>query len=251
MFTALKDQGIWAVGTIRSNWLHGAEKLMKSQKELQKEGRGSLDYRIDANSNITLIRWIDNGMVQAVSSFVGPSLGDDINRWSSKDKTIIKVPCPDIIHHYNKHMGGVDLCDMLMALYRIKLGTKKWYFHLVYYCINVAIVNAWLLYKRHCQQDNVTRKNMMQLLEFQSRIAESLLREKKVIRGRPKSDTTSLPPKRKKSAAVHVPSDEIRLDNVAHLPRFTEKTTTVQALQVWIQPHSVHQMSGAPMHGHH
>ena len=158
LFTATKDQGILAVGTIRSNRLHCAERLIKNQKELQKEGRGSLDYHIDANSNITLIRWIDNCMVQAVSSFIGLSLGDDINRWSSKDKAIIKV---SIIT-----MGGVDLCEMLMALYRIKLGTKKWYIHLVYYCINVAIVNAWLLYKRYCQQDNVTRKNMMQLVEF-------------------------------------------------------------------------------------
>ena len=117
-------------------------------------------------------------MVQAISSFTGPDIGDDINRWSAKDKAITNVSCPNIIHQYNRHMGCVDLCDMLMALYGINVGTKKWYFHIIY-CINVAIVNAWLIYKRHCQQKNLYRSNIMQLLEFQTRIANSLLRGKK------------------------------------------------------------------------
>ena len=45
--------------------MYGADKLMQNQKELQKKGRGSLDYLVDANSNIIIVRWIDNGMVQA------------------------------------------------------------------------------------------------------------------------------------------------------------------------------------------
>ena len=220
LFNTLKDLGIWAVGTIRNNRLHGTEKVMFKKKELEKMGRGSLDYRVDFNSNITVIRWMDNGVVQLASTFIGPSLGDPINRWSSKDKVVVKVSCPDMIHQYNMHMGGVDLCDMLMALYRIKLGTKKWYIHIIYYCINVAIVNGWILYKRHCKQNGYTRKNIIQLLEFQTRIADSLLREKKVSRGRPRSDT---PVVKKKRCAVNAPAREICLDNVGHLPNFSEK----------------------------
>ena len=44
---------------------YGADKLMQNQKELQKKGRESLDYLVDANSNIIIVCWIDNGMVQA------------------------------------------------------------------------------------------------------------------------------------------------------------------------------------------
>ena len=47
------------------NRLKRAEKVMKSKKELEREGRGSMDYRVDINTNTTLTRWIDNGMVQA------------------------------------------------------------------------------------------------------------------------------------------------------------------------------------------
>ena len=82
------------------------------------------------------MRWIDSGMVQAISSFTGPDIGDDINRWSAKDKAITNVSCPNIIHQYNRHMGCVDLCDMLMALYGINVDTKKMVFsyHLLHKC---------------------------------------------------------------------------------------------------------------------
>ncbi|CAB4027971.1 Hypothetical predicted protein [Paramuricea clavata] len=116
----------------------GADKLSKSKKVLEAAGQGSIDYRVDANSNIALVRWLDNGLVKLVSSFVGIGNGNPVKRWSANKK--IDVLCHQIVHEYNKHMEGVDLCDMLMALYCIKLRTRKWYMHIVYYCIGVAIV---------------------------------------------------------------------------------------------------------------
>ena len=32
---------------------------------------------------------------------------------------------PAIVGEYNQHMGGVDLTDMLLALYRISVKSKK------------------------------------------------------------------------------------------------------------------------------
>ena len=52
LFNYLKQQGIWAVGIISNNRLYGADKLMqnpKKKKKIQKKGRGSLDYLVDAN----------------------------------------------------------------------------------------------------------------------------------------------------------------------------------------------------------
>ena len=37
--------------------------------------------------------WIDIGMVQIISSFIGPDIRDGTNHWSAKDKTIINVSC--------------------------------------------------------------------------------------------------------------------------------------------------------------
>ena len=43
--------------------------------------------------------------------------------------------------------------------------TKKWYMHLVYYALGVCIVNGWLLYRRHRQQ-NGTRIQYTTHLEY-------------------------------------------------------------------------------------
>ena len=146
---SLKEDGIYSVGTIRANRLQGAQKVLKGKKELEKLERGAHDFCVDSNSKTVLVRWHDNGIVTLVSSYIGSELGDPVKRWSKEKNAKIDVPCPKIVAKYNQHMGGVDLCDMLLALYRIQLGTCKWYMHLMYYLLGICIVNGWLLYRRH------------------------------------------------------------------------------------------------------
>ena len=169
-----------------------------------------------------MLRWLDNGLAQLLSTFIGPELGAPVKRWSGKEKKMVEVQCPAIINQYNKHMGGVDLCDMLVSLYCIKLGTKKWYMHLVYYCISLSIVNGWLLYKCHALQYHTKKKHIMSLLDFHTCVALSLLQENKSIRkrGRPRSDNTPHVQKKPKSNLTFIPPNEIRYD-VCHLPEVT------------------------------
>ena len=129
LVTNLKKEGIWAVGAIRANKLLGAQAILKSKKELEKQSRESYDSCVDTNSNTVLVRWLDNGVVTLISSFTGNELGDLVKRWSRKRKEKIDAPCSKIVAQYNQHMGGVDLYDMLLALYRIRLGTCKEYIH--------------------------------------------------------------------------------------------------------------------------
>ena len=42
---------------------------------------------------------------------------------------------------------GVNLCDMLMSMYYISHHSTKYYMHMVFYCIDVAVVNNSLLYR--------------------------------------------------------------------------------------------------------
>ena len=42
----MKLQGSWAIGTVRENRLTGAEKRLKSKKQLLKEGRGNLIFEL-------------------------------------------------------------------------------------------------------------------------------------------------------------------------------------------------------------
>ena len=95
---------IGRTGAIRRNCLKYPEILLLSKKELSKEGKRAFDFRTDANSNITVLRWLNNGLVQLLSTFVIPELRDLVKRWSGKEKKMVEVQCPTI-NQYNKHMG--------------------------------------------------------------------------------------------------------------------------------------------------
>jgi len=77
-------------------------------------------------------------------------------------------------------MGGVDLCDMFHALYRIERRSKRWYIRIVYYLISVCVTNAWLIYKIN------NKGNKMALREFTLAVSDSLMRcGKNTKAGRP------------------------------------------------------------------
>ncbi len=47
-------------------------------------------------------------------------------------------------------MGGVDLLDSLIVLYRMKIRSRKWYHRIVFNMLDFTLVNGWLLYRRDC-----------------------------------------------------------------------------------------------------
>jgi len=61
-------------------------------------------------------------------------------------------------------MGGVDMADMLISLYRVKSKTKRWYIKI--FCK----VNAWNLYRRHQEQKRLPKCRMLSLLSFSSQL---------------------------------------------------------------------------------
>ena len=228
----LKNDGFWAVATIRKDRLKGADKHLLSEKELKKKGRGSFDFVVEANSGVTVIRWFDNGLVQLLSNYVGNDLAAQARRWSKKEGRFINIDRPAMVVKYNSNMGGVDLCDMLMSMYRIRHRSTKYYMHMVFYCIGVAVVNGWLLYRRHLTQKNVPCKNHMSLLMFQTEIAVGLCKAGKSSaaaarsRGRPSSTSpvpTATPSRKRKATSAPNPTRDVQFDQCGHFPVFQEK----------------------------
>ena len=72
-------------------------------------------------------------------------------------------------------MGGVDLCDMLIALYGVKIKTKRWYIKICWHVVDVAKVNGWLLYRHHQTQLGIARKKIKTLKTFSIEIGEVLI----------------------------------------------------------------------------
>lgn len=110
----LKNKNIFALGTIKQNRLPKSL-VLKGNKEMT--SRGDYDYKTDQKTNITIVKWQDNSIVQLISSFSGIEPVSKINRYDKKLKTVIQIDYPNIVKLYNKHMGGVDKMDMLLTLY--------------------------------------------------------------------------------------------------------------------------------------
>jgi hypothetical protein len=214
----LKEKGILAVGTIRGNRLRGAAALLKTEKMLKKEGRGSHDWRADQESGVTIIRWLDRSIVQIASNYLSGEAGEEVQRFSQQQKTMMTIPCPQMVQVYNKGMGGVDLADQLLSYYRVHIKTKKWYRHVFFHLLSVAVVNSWLLYRRDCDFEKMPQQQRIPLIKFQMKIAESLIRCGKAVpqgRKRLREDPVM--------ALLKTPEASVRLDRVDHFPVFLEK----------------------------
>ena len=182
----LKQQSLHAVGTIRQNRVKNCP--LKPSKDLEKEGRGSLDYRTDNNSGIIITKWVDNKTIMLCSNYVGAEPLGSVKRWRKQEKSRVDVNCPQIVIAYNKSMGGVDLADMLIALYRIPIKTQRWYIKVFWHLVDKAKVNSWILYRRHCDQKGIPKKSRMTLLKFTTNLAQETMHSKQSLtpsRGRP------------------------------------------------------------------
>lgn len=214
----LKQKGILACGTVRIPRMQCS--VLKSEKQLKSEGRGSFDFATEQNENILIAKWFDNKTVHVTSNYKGITPIANVKRWSTAEKKYIEVGRPEIIREYNSYMGGVDLNDMLVALYRIKHSVKRYYLRIIYHLIDISIVNAWILYRRNCVTVGITKYK--KLLTFRAEIAHALINKDVSIlsrkRGRPsnKENESPITPKRRPTAPT--PVEDVRFDSYGHFP---------------------------------
>lgn len=123
----LKKVGISSVGTVREARLKGC-KFPSDDKDLKKKGRGSYVEMKTTFEGVCLraVKWFDNRPVTLLSTFASASPEQAVKHFDKKTRTTVSIPRPAIVGIYNECMGGVDLMDMLVALYRIHIRSK-WY----------------------------------------------------------------------------------------------------------------------------
>ena len=154
-----------------------------------------MDYRVDLNTGLLIVRWMDNSIVQLASNFVGIKPMGTLNRWDSHGREKKYIACPKIVTMYNKSMGGVDLADLLIALYRIQCKTKCWYIKVFWHMVDIAKVNALILYKKEEILCCVSEKSLKCLKMFSLEIANVLIHAMM-------PESRSRPSKRKSTEAV-------------------------------------------------
>ncbi|XP_065574922.1 piggyBac transposable element-derived protein 3-like [Artemia franciscana] len=225
------DQGILTLATVRASRLKGC--ALESDSKLKARGRGSYNWRVETQSNAIVVKWYDNKPVHLISTYAALDPEDTCRRWDGKRNEYADVKRPYCVKEYNRFMGGVDLADMLLELYRIDFKSRsKWYMRIFFFLFDLSVVNGWLLYRR-CL---AAGQKPMNLLQFKTDVARALLSGASLAtpkRGRPFSDADTNSQK-KRNYTCRTP-DSTRLDGQGHFPAWIESK---QRYRVCVQAHS-------------
>lgn len=125
------------------------------------------------------------------------------------------MPCPEIIKHFNAHMGGVDLTDMLIALYRTVLKGLSWYLPLVSQLLDICVTNSWILYRR-----NIGSEKIMSLKKNRYYIGKKLSLLHRTTKKHTENVEGPSPSKIIRAPVGPRPSTEIRSDQLGHFANF-------------------------------
>lgn len=107
-----------------------------------------------------------------------------VKRWDRAKGQFNAVPQPHLFKEYNLSMGGVDLVDAAINVYRINIKGKRWYYVIGTYFLDLAMVNAWRVYQ-------ISNKKDTSQLEFRQQVVRSYLMESAASQSRPSSKRNS------------------------------------------------------------
>ena len=119
---------------------------------------------------------------------------------------------PYIVKQYNSYMDGIDKLDMMSALYKSRIKSRRWYMYIWLHSGTIVVVNACLLYRR--DQSIYGAKKTLKLRDFRSQVAKTLRHADKEA-GRPSLSATGK--KRKLERKQTNVTIDIRTDVIDHM----------------------------------
>lgn len=205
----LRRKKIYSLGTVRSN-VRGLDKFIQKDKKIEKlMKRGEFQFK--TKGCIAATKWMDNKPVCMLSTLHSPRKTAIVKR-RNKDGSRVPIPCPHVVAAYNEIMGGVDRFDQLRERYAIGRRSIKWWHRILYYLVDLAIVNSFIMWK--CVKNKKEKEECNQL-SFRIRLAKQLISgySSRKRRGRPinyLSNKSKVP-------------DDVKLANVgSHMPLVNE-----------------------------
>lgn len=117
-------------------------KLLKSKRVTMKRGQ----YQFKTKGHIAATKWMDSKPVCMLSTAHNPNDTTSVQR-KMRDGTKVSFNCPKVVAVYNQNMGGVDRLDQLRERYEVGRRSVKWWHRLMYFLIDVSVVNSFILWK--------------------------------------------------------------------------------------------------------
>lgn len=183
----------------RENRLSLKTKLKK--KKGKKNNRGTSKSYLDKKNALLCVQWVDNSTCTMLTNFDSIMPKGRVSRYDRAAKEKIKVPQPRMFQTYNRLMGGVDLVDQGLNTYRIAVKSKKWYFVIFTYLMDLSMYNAWRLYlvigDQQCDQ-----------LAFRRGIVRHYLKDGRLLSGQTRAGPSML--RRSDLSVCHVPKKMVK-----------------------------------------
>jgi hypothetical protein len=154
----------YALGTTRHNQKQFPRKTLL--KEADKQARGEWKWRQHRESPaITVISWMDKKPVNLISSCTDPTSHAHIPR--RRGREVHHVSCPAVLPLYTKYLRGVDVFSQRQSYSKIGRRSRKFFYSLIWFLLDVAIHNAYILYKAHHAAENGDEKAFRKQLMLQ------------------------------------------------------------------------------------
>ncbi|KRZ15838.1 PiggyBac transposable element-derived protein 2 [Trichinella zimbabwensis] len=115
---------------------------LMSEQALKVSAQGKTDFRTSKADDITAVSSYDNRRVTLTSTYLSVEPVKMKNRLDRKQRKKMMVSVPSIVDDYNLYLGGVDLSNMLSALYKIGHKSRKWTRRIFYWVIVTAAANG-------------------------------------------------------------------------------------------------------------
>lgn len=165
---------IYLTGPLAKNRLPSNCNLLP-EKEMKKKERGYSTQIVREDKKACLVQWNDNKPVTMLSSQNSKYPLLSCSRWSKSERRRIDIGCPAVIKNYNEQMGGVDLIDRYLALYRITTKCNKWTVRAILHFLDFAACNGWVMNRHNMGVLNAPTK--ISLFDFKLELAQQLLEE--------------------------------------------------------------------------
>ena len=115
------------------------------------------------------MRWKDSKAVTVISSKYGLNPTAKAKQYIKEKEGCVDIEQPQFIKKYNEGMGGVDRLDQNIATYMIAHRSKKWWWPIFRFCVDLYANNAFQIY-RHSKEN--LGQNPLDFLGFRRSIVD-------------------------------------------------------------------------------
>jgi hypothetical protein len=155
----LLRSGIRCCGTVRKNRKDLPKDLISTAGELQEH-----EWAYRQKGELGALVWKDRRLVYMLTTHISPAETASVER-RSEDGSTVQRSVPKAVADYNKHKSSVDTLDQLHASYSIGRKSKKWWPRLVWWLMDMCIVNTYSLFTQRSQVETSQLEFRMQLVQ--------------------------------------------------------------------------------------